>query len=412
MNQDSTHLSLLGRISAFSVMAMALSCCGDGARDASKETGADEGPPELEVWTLSTDPALEIGVREGDDPYQFDRATGSALLADGRVVVLDGGSREIRFFDADGVFLVAVGGEGEGPGEFRTPTRLRRTLGDSIQIWDARMARLSFFDLHGDFLGSRQVPPVPEESMPLEEWLLGRNWIDSPIPAADRGPIRRAVLAMPSPDSVGPPRFLKVTRQGRIWAATNFPPADHAQVWTVFDLEGRALARVDLPARFDLHEVGPEYIMGRYRDELDLNFIRIYGLEKPVGSPPGPGLSELRLPQGTEEGGGGEDLDSGISEELRQLMFNAVRATASAQEINYADHYTYTRNLQTLMEGATRRSEFPEGVDVSILAADSRGWIGTFTHRATGHTCGLAYGASRPMGWAAGSLVCPGPGPG
>jgi hypothetical protein len=50
-----------------------------------------EGGGEPESWHLSGAPALVIGVREGEEEYQLDRATASTRLADGRIVVLDGG---------------------------------------------------------------------------------------------------------------------------------------------------------------------------------------------------------------------------------------------------------------------------------------------------------------------------------
>jgi len=40
-----------------------------------------------------------------------------ARLADGGVAVADGGSQEVRFFDADGDFVRSVAGPGGGPGE-------------------------------------------------------------------------------------------------------------------------------------------------------------------------------------------------------------------------------------------------------------------------------------------------------
>lgn len=51
--------------------------------------------------------------------------------------------------------------------------------------------------------------------------------------------------------------------------------------WSVFDPEGHHLGTVTLPARFDLHEIGRDYVLGRWRDELDVEYIHLYRLEKP-----------------------------------------------------------------------------------------------------------------------------------
>jgi hypothetical protein len=389
------------------LLLLAGACTGERESVPLGEESTAEEAAEPEAWRLSEAPILEIGVREGEEAYQLDRATGSMRLEDGRILILDGGSRQLRFFAPDGTFLMAVGSEGEGPGEFRNPTRLRRTFGDSIQVWDAILSRLSFFDAQGNFLGSTVRPPSTDEPMPLDEWLYGRNWIDSPLPQESREVIRRVVQALPPPDSLGPPRFLKVTRQGRVWASATFPPSTESSTWTVYDLDGRRRATVEIPARLELQEIGSDYLLGRFRDELDINYIRLYRLEKPAGSRPGPGLDPDAMASALPADPWPQDLAPEIVDEIRGLARQALYATASAQEIHYASNYTYTTDLQTLLEERRRGPEIPEGVDVAIILADNRGWIGTVTHRETQFTCGLAYGAYLPMGWPPGSLICP-----
>lgn len=382
-------------------------CARDRETASSDQVGGREQILTPEVWHLTGAPLLEIGIREGEAVYQLDRASGSVRLDDGRVVVLDGGSSQLRFFDAQGTFLQSVGSTGEGPGEFRNPTRLRRTLGDSLQVWDAILGRLSFFDLQGTFLGSAVFPPSTDDPMPLDEWLYDRSWIDSPLPPEARGAVRRAILAMPSADPQGPPRFLLVTRQGRIWSTPLFPPAPAASTWTVYDLEGREVATVELPGRFEPQDVGADYVLGRFRDELEINYIRLYGLEKPAGSPRGPGLDPASLAGVSPANERPEAPGPEVTDQAREVIRQAFMATATAQEIYYSGNYTYTKDLDALRAAAPRGREVPEAADVAVLMADNRGWIGTMTHRETGYMCALAYGAYLPMGWPPGSLVCP-----
>ena len=67
-------------------------------------------------WVLGSVPVLELS---GVGPsYDFFGVRDATVLADGRLVVLDDGSHQVRFFDHDGVFLHAMGREGEGPGDF------------------------------------------------------------------------------------------------------------------------------------------------------------------------------------------------------------------------------------------------------------------------------------------------------
>ena len=354
-----------------------------------------------EVWTLSDLPFLEIGVREGEEPYQLHRAQSSVLLGDGRIVVANAGSQELRFFDSEGLYLSAVGGDGEGPGEFRFPTRVRRAGQDSLLVWDQRLQRVSFFDLEGTYLGSERMAPTPEVMFPGDEWLLGRFWIDSPLLPSAREPVRRAAENIPLPDSLQDLLFLKVTRQGRIWASEIRPPADTQISWTVYDLEGRPVAQVATPARFEPHEIGPDYVLGRFMGDVDINYIRLYELEKPVGSKPGPGLDPSpprvdprpRLTRAPWE-----------EEELAAVK-SLVKILASVQEIHYSHNYTYTADLESLFSDS--RAGIPEGLTVTILFAGQEGWMGTVTDTGTGKYCALAYGAYIPMGWTPGTVICP-----
>ncbi len=72
-------------------------------------------------------------------------------LADGRIVIANLGSSELRVFNADGSHAGTWGRRGEGPGEFISgPTAVAPWPGDSIAASDPHGARLSLFDLDGN----------------------------------------------------------------------------------------------------------------------------------------------------------------------------------------------------------------------------------------------------------------------
>lgn len=106
---------------------------------------------EGEAWSLSQEPVLEIGVLEGEVPYMFSGIRGVRRLADGSIALLDGGSFEIRIFNADGRHVRSMGRQGEGPGEFQFPAGLE-TIGDSIVVWDARTRRGSMYSVDGELV--------------------------------------------------------------------------------------------------------------------------------------------------------------------------------------------------------------------------------------------------------------------
>lgn len=103
-----------------------------------------------EVPVLAATPTLVIGDRPEPD-YVLSRVAGAARLSDGRIVVADGGSLQLRFFDSAGVFISSVGGRGEGPGEFEQLADLWIVAGDTI-VALSMPATATFFDPRGGFL--------------------------------------------------------------------------------------------------------------------------------------------------------------------------------------------------------------------------------------------------------------------
>lgn len=128
-------------------------------------------PPEegeADGWRVEVEPAVTIGVTEGEDPYQFTSVQGAGWIPDGRIYVADWGPhRELRTFDGDGRFLEAWGGGGQGPGEFAMPPLYALPYrGDSVAM--VEVARISIFDSEGGF-GRRlavrdHFPPSPDRS--------------------------------------------------------------------------------------------------------------------------------------------------------------------------------------------------------------------------------------------------------
>lgn len=118
-------------------------------------------------WRIDPDPLLQIGAVRGDDAYQFTWIEDALRTPDGRIVVVDRQSREIRVFGAEGEHLTTFGGTGEGPGEFRTPAMLALCPPDTVLAWDPALLRVSRFSPDGRLLGEVSFrTPVTEGMLP------------------------------------------------------------------------------------------------------------------------------------------------------------------------------------------------------------------------------------------------------
>lgn len=110
------------------------------------------------LWFVDSAPSLILGgeTDDGEAKYFSDvRFAGS--LDDGGVVVVDGASREIRWFDADGTLAAVRGGRGEGPGEFRYIDAATILKGDTLLVVDKANQRLTFYSPVGAMRRSQSI---------------------------------------------------------------------------------------------------------------------------------------------------------------------------------------------------------------------------------------------------------------
>jgi hypothetical protein len=158
-------MSMRGTATVFGLV-VAVACAGDASRSAMTVRDSagvqiveNEGTgtwTAATAWRVTDTPSVSIGDNENDTTTLFARVQNALRLGDGRIVVTNYGTRQIRFYDSTGRFIEAAGGPGKGPGEFNWLGRALRTDGDSLVLWDPNNARLSVFDPGGRFV--RSVP--------------------------------------------------------------------------------------------------------------------------------------------------------------------------------------------------------------------------------------------------------------
>ena len=143
------------------------------------------------AWRLSEKPILDIGGGTGAD-NELGRIADLTRLSDGRIVVADRSSLQLRFYDAAGRHLKSVGGKGQGPGEFREFDAITRLAGDSIAVEMPRMATI--FSPSGTFVRNVQFGPFPEGVLQIPLVMaLGRfdngTAVVMDYPQGRRGPV-------------------------------------------------------------------------------------------------------------------------------------------------------------------------------------------------------------------------------
>ena len=124
-------------------------------------------------WTIGEAPILDLGVVDGAPEYQFYQVQGAMRLDDGRILVANAGSGEIRVYDEAGTHLDSWGSQGQGPGEFLHTTSMSLWAGsDSLAVWDLRTSRLSLFAPDGSFARTQSFTGVGDVDRARSVWPL------------------------------------------------------------------------------------------------------------------------------------------------------------------------------------------------------------------------------------------------
>jgi hypothetical protein len=120
---------------------------------------------EGEAWRVAPEPSLTLGVDIGE-PWEMLTRPRAVRLPDGRIVVADGRSNELHFFDTDGGHLATRGGEGEGPGAFRYLAAMIPAADGALLVQDAQLQRLTLYDRDAAFVDTWRMADHGEPFRP------------------------------------------------------------------------------------------------------------------------------------------------------------------------------------------------------------------------------------------------------
>jgi hypothetical protein len=91
---------------------------------------------------------------------------------------------------------------------------------------------------------------------------------------------RKNLETMPIAEALPPYGDILVDAEGNLWVERYPAPGDERAERNIFDREGAWLGTLTLPPRFQLHEVGEDYVLGLWLSDLDVQVVRLYRLIK------------------------------------------------------------------------------------------------------------------------------------
>ena len=82
---------------------------------------------------------------------------------------------------------------------------------------------------------------------------------------------------LPKPETMPAYRSIIVDSDGLLWVEEYRLP-DEAPEWTVFDHDLRMLGTVKTPLGLTVHQIGKDFVLGTWRDEFDVEHVRLHDL--------------------------------------------------------------------------------------------------------------------------------------
>lgn len=95
--------------------------------------------------------------------------------------------------------------------------------------------------------------------------------------------IRRRAAMVPTPEYLPAHGGLLADRLGHLWVEEYTTSERGPTAWLVFNRGGKLSGRVTLPRRFHPLEIGEDYVLGVGRNELDVEHVRMYRLDRSSG---------------------------------------------------------------------------------------------------------------------------------
>jgi len=146
--------------------------------------------------------------------------------------------------------------------------------GREIRRYSRRLARTPVLDTDWDAIRDQRIKSFREtqERSGREEG----DFVDRNIRE-----IRRAFAEIQRPEFFPTHDELRVDLSGNVWLRHFAQLPAPTRTWSVFSETGPFLGEVTVPSAFRITEIGADWILGVWRDELDVESVREFRLIKP-----------------------------------------------------------------------------------------------------------------------------------
>jgi hypothetical protein len=151
---------------------------------------------------------------------------------------------------------------------------------NGVYVADGETGRVTLYGLDGQRIQSWNSP--------LEGWNVSPQDIENfkqerlaQIVVEERRRETQAMLdGAPFPKVSPVIGALKVDLEGNVWVQSFPRPGAETARWVIMAPSGQPVGQIEIPTRAEVFKVGRDYVLGRWRDEMDVEQIRLYGVSK------------------------------------------------------------------------------------------------------------------------------------
>ncbi|MET0395983.1 MAG: hypothetical protein ABW277_04095 [Longimicrobiaceae bacterium] len=154
--------------------------------------------------------------------------------------------------------------------------------GDGFYAGSADRTEVGRYDARGRLVGLVRWGSTPRPVTPADVAVYRERALAGADPAARPG-MQRMLADLPYPKAMPAYARILVDRAGALWVQEYSPSEEDPVRWTVFDADERQLGTLTLPPRFRLTDAGPDYAVGVGRDDMDVEQVQVYRLDRSRG---------------------------------------------------------------------------------------------------------------------------------
>jgi len=160
----------------------------------------------------------------------------------------------------------------------RRPAAFAR--GDRLFLGSADTYEISGFDPEGRLNRIiRVLQPLPPVSSQDVERHIEEEVAELEDPSG-APTLRSSLRDMPTPETMPAYQGLLLDEDGFLWVEDFRQPGQGQRTWTVFDRDGTPRTRLSLPSDNRVLEIGEDYLMAVFEDQLGVQYLRLYALHR------------------------------------------------------------------------------------------------------------------------------------